>query len=461
VDEAAAVIPEPAPGWVVLASADAPRSRRERPVRFRRVVLQLAIAVGVVVALVAVVGSIVSRRTAEQQGVHDAAQMTDVLAQSAVQPALTDALLTDQAAAERVLAPIVDEQVKIGSVVRVKIWTPTGRILYSDEKRLIGRAFALDDEARSSLQTPSTQASVTDLSRPENVYERSRGRLLEVYRPVWTPAGKPLLFEAYYPYSVVTSRANDLWRGFSGILLSSLAAVFVLLLPVAWALVGRTRRAQQAREQLMQRALDASDAERRRIAATLHDGAVQQLAATSFAVAGAAERAEAAGDTMQAERLRDTAATVRSTLGSMRSLLVDIYPPSLRSAGLAAALRDLTTSVAGHDVEVTLDVDDELAEQPTAEQQEAIFRVAQESLRNAVKHARPSRVDMSLIRHDNAARLEITDDGTGFPASSAGSPTGHFGLTLMTDVAERIGAGLAIASAPGAGTRVRMDVTLS
>ncbi|MCW2657975.1 MAG: integral rane sensor signal transduction histidine kinase, partial [Jatrophihabitans sp.] len=309
--------------------------------------LQLAIAVGVVVALVAVVGSIVSRRTAEQQGVHDAAQMTDVLAQSAVQPALTDALLTDQAAAERVLAPIVDEQVKIGSVVRVKIWTPTGRILYSDEKRLIGRAFALDDEARSSLQTPSTQASVTDLSRPENVYERSRGRLLEVYRPVWTPAGKPLLFEAYYPYSVVTSRANDLWRGFSGILLSSLAAVFVLLLPVAWALVGRTRRAQQAREQLMQRALDASDAERRRIAATLHDGAVQQLAATSFAVAGAAERAEAAGDTMQAERLRDTAATVRSTLGSMRSLLVDIYPPSLRSAGLAAALRDLTTSVAG------------------------------------------------------------------------------------------------------------------
>jgi two-component system NarL family sensor kinase len=453
------VLPEHAPGWVVLASADAPSSRREQPVKFRRVVLQLAIAVGLVVALVAIVGSIVSRQTAERQAVHDAAQMTDLLAQSAVQPAVTDAMLTDEALAIRVLGPIVKEQVKIGSVARVKIWTPSGRILFSDEKRLIGRVFALDDEAQSSLRTPSTEASVTDLNRPENVYERSSGRLLEVYRPIWTPSGEPLLFEAYYPYGVVTSRANDLWRGFSGILLSSLAAVFVLLLPVAWALVGRTRRAQRSREQLMQRALDASDDERRRIAATLHDGAVQQLAATSFAVAGAAERAEANGDTAEAHRLRESAATVRTTLGSMRSLLVDIYPPSLRSAGLAAALRDLTTSVAGHDVEVTLDVDDAVAEALPPEEQEAIFRVAQESLRNSAKHARPSRVDISLTRRDGAARLEITDDGAGFPVS-AGSPEGHFGLTLMTDVAEQIGARLAIASAPGAGTRVQLDVAL-
>jgi signal transduction histidine kinase len=447
--------------WVVLAAAPSARRRRERPVRFRRVVVQLAAAVVVVLAAVALVGSVVSRRSAEQQGVHDAAQTTDLLAQSTIQPALTDAMLTDSALARRVLAPIVRDSLTVASVSRVKIWTADGRILFSDDSRLIGRVFTLDDEAVSSLTTPSTVAGISDLTRPENVFERRDRRLLEVYRPVWTPTGVPLLFEAYYPYSVVTARADDLWRGFSGILLSSLAAVFVLLLPVAWALVSRTRRAQHARERALLRAIDASAGERRRIAATLHDGAVQQLAAASFAVSAAAERAAAGGDTVEAARLHATAATVRTTLGGMRSLLVDIYPAGLRTAGLETALRDLTSSVAAHDAEVLVDIDPDVAERLAADEQEAVFRVAQEALRNAAKHARPGRVELRLHRSGPHARLLVADDGSGFVAGPDASPDGHFGLALMTDAAEQVGAALALSSAPGGGTRVRMDVELT
>lgn len=53
----------------------------------------------------------------------------------------------------------------------------------------------------------------SDLSRPENVFERTQGRLLEVYRAVWTPSGEPLPTEAYFRYDDVPARGNQLWRG--------------------------------------------------------------------------------------------------------------------------------------------------------------------------------------------------------------------------------------------------------
>jgi hypothetical protein len=115
-------------------------------------------------------------------------------------------------------------------------------------------------------------AEVSNLDRPENKFERGRGKLLEVYRPVWTPAGQPLLFETYSPYQQVTQRAGQLWRGFAGITISGLLIMVALLLPILWRLLNRISGAQRQREVLLQRAVDASEEERRRIAGTLHDG---------------------------------------------------------------------------------------------------------------------------------------------------------------------------------------------
>ena len=127
----------------------------------------------------------------------------------------------------------------------------------------------------------------------------------------------------------------------------------VLLLPILWRLLDRLKRAQAQREALLQRAVDASTEERRRIAGALHDGVVQDLAATSFAVAGAAERAVALGQPRLAGELHTAAGTVRTSIGGLRSLLVDIYPPSLATAGLAAALTDLASSLRSRGMGVT------------------------------------------------------------------------------------------------------------
>ena len=449
--------------WVVLTDPSAASADADgRPIRTRRIVLQVTAAAFVVVALVAVAGILISRRIAERQAVHDVAQITDVLAQGVFQPNLTDAMLTNPQQARATFDPIAKAQAQNSSLVRVKIWTPDGRVLYSDEPRLIGLQFRLDDEAQSALSTPRTSAGVSDLQRPENQYERSQGKLLEVYRPIWTPSGEPLLLEVYFKYDTVRQRSSDLWRGFSGIMLSSLAVIVILLAPLVWALLARTRRARAQQEILSRRALDASQEERRQIAASLHDGVVQQLAAASFAVAGQAERANADHDPALAADLRQSADTIRGGMAGLRSLLVDIYPPNLSSSGLAAALRDAVSTIASRGPGVELAIDDIVADSLPIETQQAVYRVAQEGLRNALRHSGGSHVSLRFIAVDDAtAALEITDDGTGFDARTAlaKGPQGHFGLRLMRDVAEQCSGWLAVASAPGQGTRVRMEVT--
>jgi signal transduction histidine kinase len=423
----------------------------------RRVVIAVAVAAVVVLGIVAFAGSVIARRIAERQGVHDAAVTTDLLATSAVQPRLTDAVLTDPAVAARAFGQIA-KAVVVDPVIRIKIWKPDGTVLWSDDPTLIGRQFELEDDAREALSDAKVVAAVSDLDRPENVDERAAGKLLEVYRPVWTPGGEPLLFEAYLSYDAVSSRSSQLWRSFVGILLSSLLATLLLLTPLVWSLVSRTKRAQAQREALLQRAADVSLIERRRIAGALHDGLVQDLAAASYVVAAQAEQAERRADPAAAQALHETAASVRSGIGGLRALLVDLYPPNLRSAGLASALRDVTSALAARGLRIESELDDAAIERLDVDRQEAVFRVGQEALRNAERHARAQQVRVTLTLHGDRVRLEVADDGVGLDPDGDAGRQDSFGRRLMADQAERVGATLAVRSAPGAGTTVRLDV---
>jgi signal transduction histidine kinase len=430
---------------VLVAVGD--RSEQTQVPPLRRVLLRLVATALIVVALVILVGGFISRRIAENQSVHEVGRLTDVLAQSVVQPALTNAMATNTTAAAA-LDGVVRQRVLSDELVRVKLWSPTGRIVYSDEPRLVGVRFDLDDEARAALREPQVRAQLSDLSAPENRYERGRGTLLEVYRPVWTPNGRPLLFETYFRYDPVSERAGELWRGFAGITVSSIAAIVVLTVPLVWTLVTRARRAHKQREAMLERAMHASQDERRRIAGSLHDGIVQELAAASFAVAGSAHDAEQRGEHDLAARLGEAGQAVRTSIGGMRSLLVDIYPPTLRTAGLLPALRDLGSTVR---VPVALDVDEQAAHDLTPELQEVVFRISQECLRNAAAHANAREVQLRLYRDGDAVCLRISDDGSGFDISNS-RPQGHFGLSLMEDLARECGAELSVRTAPGRGT---------
>jgi signal transduction histidine kinase len=342
--------------------------------------------------------------------------------------------------------------------MRVKLWTPQGRVVYSDEPRLIGQQFPLDAEGRLALRGTGPIGGVSDLREPENEFERAAGRLLEVYRPVWTPSGWPLLFETYTRYAQAGEYTERILFAFAGTTLLGLLLMQLLNAPASWGIARRTRRLQRRLDTLLAAAESASDEERRRIAGALHDGVVQDLAATSFVVAGSAEHARRSGQPQLAARLDAAAASVRASIAALRSLLVDIYPPNLRAAGLTPALEDLANAARCRGLRVDLCLDPELELDPAA--QLLVYRITQECLRNTDRHARATRAEVRLGREGGVLRLDVSDDGVGFDPAAAleGAQPGHFGLRVMRDLAAGQGARLALRAAPGAGTRWRLEV---
>lgn len=427
-------------------------NRNRRPVA--RAVATFAAAGLIALIGVAIASSIASRRAGTDAAVRDARRDTSLLARAAIAPQLTDALISMSPAAIATMDTVVRQRVLDHDLVRVKIWRQDGLIVYSDENRLIGSRYQLGADEKRSFATGAAAADVSDLSRPENSYERTFGKLLEVYQPVRTPGGTPLLFETYFRYDAVSANGRRAWIDFVPIMLLALVGLEALQVPLAWSMARRLRAGQERQEILLRRAVEASDAERRRIASDLHDGVVQDLASVSFSLASVQGQVEGATRTA----VEDAAAGTRRSIRALRSLLVEIYPPSLRDAGLAAALSDLTAPLAAHGIQANIELAEDLRFPPDVEA--LLYRAAQEAVRNVVSHARAHHVDIRLERPDHRAVLEVSDDGVGFDVTAVTSDpaAGHVGLRVLSDLVEDAGGRVEIVSATGAGARVHVEV---
>jgi signal transduction histidine kinase len=398
-----------------------------RNVNTRQALLRFIVASMVVELVLGFGGVMASRAAAREESISDARRVTSVLARAVVMPNLTDELLEGDPKAIRRLDEVIIGRVTARSLVRVKLWAPTGdgrlRVVYSDEHRLIGSVHAVAADEERALREGRVDADLSDASRPENQFERGQGKLLEVYLPIRTPGGAKLLFETYARYSAVAARAGMIWRQFIPITLGVLLALQLVQLPLAWSMAHRLDGSLRERERLVQRVAEASDMERRRIARDLHDGVVQDLAATSFALVGAAEHASRSADVPQAAVLHEAGDAIRASIRSLRTMLVDIYPPSLQRAGLPTALQDLIAPLKGRDIAARLAIPDEIAvDRQTAE---VVFRVAQEALRNVIAHSKASVVELAVTLADDRLVLTVTDDGIGFgPNTLAVAPAG-------------------------------------
>jgi two-component system, NarL family, sensor kinase len=156
--------------------------------------------------------------------------------------------------------------------------------------------------------------------------------------------------------------------------------------------------------------------------------------------------------------LHEASEGIRASIRSLRPMLVEIYPPSLQRAGLPAALQDLVAPLEGRGVAATLVVPEVVpAGRQTAE---IVFRVAQEALRNVIAHSKANSVELTVAHHDDWLVLTVTDDGIGFEpdALAAALAGGHVGLRLLRDLSQAAGGTLDVTSAPGEGTRVRLEV---
>jgi signal transduction histidine kinase len=416
-------------------------------------VAQFAAASLLAVAVLGVLGVLLLREFAREEAMFDAQEVTRVAALQVVEPSVAPGLVRGDAdAVERIDRAARALIARDDRIVRIRIWRADGTILYSDVPEQIDTRFPLGDDELEILREGGVAAEVSQLERAENRFERDEERLLEVYLQIRAPNGEPLLFESYQHFSSIAEDTRLLVTLLPAAV-GGLLVLALLQLPLAWSMARRLQAGRREREALLRRALDASVDERRRIAADLHDGVVQELAAVAFNLSAAGRQAQDASPEVRAA-LEQGAAASRRSMRQLRTLVVDIYPPDLHRAGLPAALSDLADGVRARHIVPTVDVPADL-DLPT-DVEELLFRSAQEAVRNVVKYADAGHLHVAVTRSNGTAVLEVRDDGRGFDPAAV--PDGHLGLRLLADAAAESGGRLAVDSGPDAGTLLRLEV---
>ena len=220
---------------------------------------------------------------------------------------------------------------------------------------------------------------------------------------------------------------------------------------LGWAGVQRSERQRREAAEVAHQLAAAREAERLRLARDLHDGAMQHLYRTGHDL-----------DRLAAHTDPEAVAGVRAGLdeaaGELRAVLTDIRPPHLGTLGVGAALEAAARPFARTYPDLALELDAQATGRRwPAAVQTAAYRIAQEALSNAGRHAEASRVAVSLREEDRHAVVEVRDDGRGFDAETPDLDlvrSAHFGLAGLRERAVALGGEVRITSALGEGTTV-------
>ncbi len=194
----------------------------------------------------------------------------------------------------------------------------------------------------------------------------------------------------------------------------------------------------------------ASRYERNAIGRELHDGLCQQLAATNIAAGMLATKLESQGRADGASEARAISAMLTEAIGQTRQIARGLLLAAIKPAELDAELQELCRNAARR--QGVACVYARTGPEPDVDETQAshLFFIAQEALRNALKHACATRIDVALRTEAGALELEVTDDGRGFAADDDAGPAGErrpgLGLEIMKHRAELIGAQLEVES---------------
>ncbi len=213
-----------------------------------------------------------------------------------------------------------------------------------------------------------------------------------------------------------------------------------------------------AQDDLAASVIEALDAERARIGRDIHDGPAQALANAIFLVDDIERQVES--EPREAiDGLRRLRSLLRREIASIRDFISELRPPMVDAAGLDVALRDAVDSLrAATSLVITADfrAPGELLDD---RQRTVVLRVAQEALQNVRKHAGASTVTVVSDVADDGWALEIRDDGRGFDHDTvAARGRRNFGMQVMHERAELIGARFDVRSRPDGGTVVRLAI---
>ncbi|MFV0136799.1 GAF domain-containing sensor histidine kinase [Streptomyces sp. HMX87] len=196
--------------------------------------------------------------------------------------------------------------------------------------------------------------------------------------------------------------------------------------------------------------------ERSRLAHELHDAVSQKLFSLRLTAQAAARLVDRDPSRAKGE-LQQVAALAAEAADELRAAVVELRPAALDEDGLVATLRtQIQVLDRAHSARVTF-TGHGVRALPAA-QEEAVLRVAQEALHNALRHSAAEHVEVTLDRRGSGAVLRVTDDGSGFDPRAIRRAGRHLGLVSMRDRASGVGGRLTVESAPGKGTTIEMEV---
>ena len=196
--------------------------------------------------------------------------------------------------------------------------------------------------------------------------------------------------------------------------------------------------------------------ERNRLARDLHDSVAQKLFGVILTAEAAATLLDRGDGEARAQlgRLQELS---REAMEELRSVIFELRPAALETEGLATTLRkhvDVLRRVYRCEIGLEITGTPRLAPRADAE----VFRIVQEALQNALRHAQAERLDVRLDARDGRLALTVADDGVGFDPEAPSVRSRRLGLTSMEERARAVGGTLAIESTPGTGTTVRLEV---
>ena len=373
---------------------------------------------------------------------------TDIIRNTA-RDLVSEGLLPDENADPAALAQF-DEEVRFrllgGETVRVKVWSTTGVIVYSDAADLIGQQFELSEPARAALEgEPSFYLS--DLSEPAHELERELDRLIEFYIPIEDAAGTVLgALEVEQRVDALETTLGHIQRNvwISIGLGLGILSIFMASLTLTGARVSNRRR--RLAENLLGQVLRAREEERKRIVGALHDDIGQTLYRLLYRLEGS--QAKVDDPSLISDELSLAADIVREIDGNLRSELRLLHHSEVEDVGLQPALTELVdTTRSETDLAVSLDID--LKRLPGPVPSSALFAAAQEGLINARKHARATTVSVRMWSDATRANLEVTDDGIGADAVDG------IGLATTRERLDALGGGLTVRRRRAGGTLLR------
>jgi two-component system NarL family sensor kinase len=339
-----------------------------------------------------------------------------------------------------------------GETVRVKVWAPDGTIAYSDSQQLIGERFDLSEPAKVAF-AGGMGTQISDLSDPAHEIDRSRGGLIEFYIPVLDESGA--VGAVVEVEQDVTGLNNALGRIARNVWLSIVIGLVVLGVFITALAIARARDMNGRRrqvEELLRSSYRAQEEERRRIVGALHDDIGQPLYRVLYGLEGS--RAKMGDDDPVAEELGHLQGIVREMDDTLRRELRILQVELAADTGLDSALADLVDVTRREtDLDVTFTVN--VVGQPSQEQSIELYRAAREALTNVRKHARASRVTMTVHDDRNRVVLDVIDNGIGF-----GGQRG-LGLSTTRQRFETLGGDIEVSESVGGGTLFRASLPLT